>query len=109
MFIQCNAIRRRKMNKKTRALWNGKTLAESDSVEIIEGNVYFPPDSINSEYFKESNTHTTCPWKGLANYYTLEVDGKQNEDAAWYYPSPKEAAKQITGYVAFWKGVKVES
>ena len=97
------------MNRKTRALLNGKILAESDSVEIVEGNVYFPPDSINSEYFKESNTHTTCPWKGLANYYTLEVDGKQNEDAAWYYPSPKEAAKQITGYVAFWKGVKVES
>ena len=97
------------MNKKTRALWNGKILAESDSVEIIEGNVYFPPDSINREYFKESNTHTTCPWKGLANYYTLEVDGKQNEDAAWFYPSPKEAAKHITGYVAFWKGVKVES
>lgn len=97
------------MNKKTRALWNGKILAESDSVEIIEGNVYFPPDSINNEYFKESNTHTTCPWKGLANYYTLEVDGKQNEDAAWYYPAPKEAAKHITGYVAFWKGVKVES
>ena len=97
------------MNKKTRASWNGKVLAESDSVEIVEGNVYFPPGSINREYFKESNTHTTCPWKGLANYYTLEVDGKQNEDAAWYYPSPKEAAKQITGYVAFWKGVKVES
>ena len=97
------------MNKKTRALWNGKVLAESQSVEIVEGNVYFPPDSINREYFKESNTHTTCPWKGLANYYTLEVDGKQNEDAAWYYPSPKEAANHITGYVAFWKGVTVES
>ena len=97
------------MDKKARVLWNGKVLAESDRVEIVEGNVYFPPDSINSEYFKESDTHTTCPWKGLANYYTLEVDGKQNEDAAWYYPSPKEAAKHITGYVAFWKGVTVES
>ena len=97
------------MNKTTKAVWKGKVLAASENIEIVEGNVYFPPDSIIREYFKESDTHTTCPWKGLASYYDIEVDNKVNKDAAWYYSSPKEAANHIKGYVAFWKGVEIES
>lgn len=93
----------------SKATWNGAVLAQSDNCQVVEGNYYFPPDSINKEYFKNSDTHTTCFWKGQASYYTIEVDGQQNKDAAWYYPDPKEKAKNITGYVAFWKGVKVES
>ncbi len=92
-----------------KAIWNGTVLAESDKCEVVESNQYFPPDSINKQYFKESTTHTTCPWKGVASYYTIEVDGQQNKDAAWYYPTAKEKAKNIEGYVAFWKGVKVEA
>jgi uncharacterized protein (DUF427 family) len=91
-----------------RAIWNGAVLAESDKCEVVEGNQYFPADSINKQYFKESSTHTTCPWKGVASYYTIEVDGQQNQDAAWYYPTAKDKAKNIEGYVAFWRGVKVE-
>jgi len=91
-----------------KAIWNGAVLAESDNCEVVEGNQYFPPESINKEYFKPSSTHTTCPWKGVASYYTIEVDGQQNADAAWYYPEPKDAAKQIKDHVAFWRGVKVE-
>lgn len=90
-----------------KATWNGKILAESDDTIVIEGNHYFPEDSIRKEFFANSNTHTTCPWKGLASYYSLKVDGKENPDAAWYYPEPKEAAKVIKGRVAFWKGVEV--
>lgn len=91
-----------------KAIWNGTVLAESDKCEVVENNQYFPADSINEQYFKDSNTHTTCPWKGTASYYTIEVDGQQNKDAAWYYPEAKDKAKNIEGYVAFWKGVKVE-
>ncbi len=91
-----------------KAIWNGAVLAESDRCEVVEGNQYFPPDAINAQYFKDSSTHTTCPWKGVASYYTIEVDGQTNKDAAWYYPDPKDAAKNIKGYIAFWKGVKVE-
>ncbi|NJN23753.1 MAG: DUF427 domain-containing protein [Acaryochloridaceae cyanobacterium RL_2_7] len=91
----------------TQAIWNNTVLADSDQCVVIEGNSYFPPDSINPEFFKSSDTHTTCPWKGVASYYTLEVNGQSNPDAAWYYPQCKEAAKDIEGYVAFWKGVKV--
>jgi uncharacterized protein (DUF427 family) len=91
-----------------KAIWNGAVLAKSDKCEVVEGNQYFPPDAINKQYFKESNTHSSCPWKGVASYYTIEVDGQQNKDAAWYYPTAKEKAKNIEGYVAFWKGVKVE-
>jgi uncharacterized protein (DUF427 family) len=91
-----------------KAIWNGAVLAESDKCEVVEGNQYFPPDAINKQYFKESNTHSTCPWKGVASYYTIEVDGQQNKDAAWYYPTAKDRAKNIEGYIAFWKGVKVE-
>ncbi|ACB52087.1 DUF427-containing protein [Crocosphaera subtropica ATCC 51142] len=90
------------------AIWNGVILAESNQCEMVEGNYYFPPDSINKQYFKESDTHTTCFWKGQASYYTIEVNGQENKDAAWYYPTPKEKAQNIKDYVAFWKGVQIE-
>ena len=90
-----------------KAIWNGKTMAESNNTIVIEGNHYFPSSSINKQYFKDSNKHTVCPWKGTASYYTLEVEGQQNEAAAWYYPEPKEAASAIKNHVAFWKGVKI--
>jgi uncharacterized protein (DUF427 family) len=91
-----------------KAVWNNVVLAESDQTIVVEGNHYFPPDAINREYFTESGTHTTCPWKGIASYYSVQVDGQTNKDAAWYYPTPKDAAKQIANYVAFWKGVQVK-
>ncbi|MEX0721555.1 MAG: DUF427 domain-containing protein [Balneolaceae bacterium] len=91
-----------------KALWNDKILAESDDTKVVESNHYFPPESIKKEYFKESDHHSTCPWKGEASYYTIEVDGVTNENAAWFYPEPKEAASQIKDHVAFWNGVKVE-
>jgi uncharacterized protein (DUF427 family) len=91
-----------------RAIWNGAVIAESDRTEGVEGNQYFPPESIKQEYFQESSTHTTCGWKGVASYYNVVVDGQVNQDAAWYYPTPKDAAKNIKGYIAFWRGVKVE-
>ena len=90
-----------------KAVWKGATLAESDRTEVVENNHYFPPDTIKSEYFKPSEKHTVCPWKGTASYYTVEVNGDRNPDAAWYYPTAKDAAKNIEGYVAFWKGVEV--
>jgi len=90
-----------------RAIWNDATLAESEHCESVEGNYYFPPETIDHRYFKASDTHTTCHWKGVASYYHLEVDGQINKDAAWYYPAPKDAAKNIAGYVAFWNGVQV--
>ena len=89
-------------------LGKGAVLAESNQCLEVEGNQYFPPDTIKAEHFKPSATHTVCPWKGTASYYDVEVGGKRNHDAAWFYPEPKPAAKQIKGYVAFWKGVKVE-
>ncbi|MFQ5612060.1 MAG: DUF427 domain-containing protein [Anaerolineae bacterium] len=92
-----------------KAIWNGAVLAESDETIVVEGNHYFPPDSINREYFRQNERHTVCPWKGTASYYDVEVDGKVNRSAAWYYPSPKSAAKNIKGYIAFWNGVKVVS
>jgi uncharacterized protein (DUF427 family) len=91
-----------------KAVWNGKLLAESNHTELVEGNVYFPPESIKREFFKESKTHTVCPWKGEASYYHIDVDGKVNVDAAWYYPNPKEKAKHLKNYVAFWRGVEVQ-
>ncbi len=90
-----------------KATWNGAVLAQSEDTVVVEGNHYFPVDSLNKELFVESPTHSNCPWKGIASYYSVSVDGKTNADAAWYYPEPKEAAKQIKGHVAFWKGVKV--
>jgi uncharacterized protein (DUF427 family) len=91
-----------------KATWEGAVLAESNATVEVEGNQYFPPDAIRNEYFKPSDAHTVCPWKGTASYYDVEVSGKRNAGAAWYYPEPKAAAKQIRGYVAFWKGVNVE-
>jgi uncharacterized protein (DUF427 family) len=91
-----------------KAIWNGATLAESDDTVVVEDNHYFPADSINAEYFTDSDTHSVCPWKGEASYKTLSVDGQLNQDAAWYYPSPKDAAANIKDYYAFWKGVSVE-
>ena len=90
-----------------KALFNDQVIAESDQTEVVEGNHYFPPESVHKEYLKESDQHTTCPWKGKASYYTLEVDGKTAQDAAWYYPEPKEAASTIKDYVAFYTS-KVE-
>jgi uncharacterized protein (DUF427 family) len=90
-----------------KAVWNGQVIAESDDIVKVEGNAYFPIDSVNKAYLKESSTHSVCPWKGTASYYSLHVGGKDNPDAAWYYPEPKDAAKEIKGRVAFWKGVAV--
>lgn len=90
-----------------RATWKGVTLAESDATVVVEGNHYFPPDTVNRSVMRDSATHTVCPWKGTASYLTVVVDGEENRDAAWYYPEPKDAAKQITGHVAFWRGVTV--
>jgi uncharacterized protein (DUF427 family) len=91
-----------------RAVWNGQVLAESDHTVRVEGNHYFPPDSLNTALLRPSSTRTVCPWKGTARYYTVTVDGKENKDAAWYYPSPRPAAAEIKDHVAFWHGVKVE-
>jgi uncharacterized protein (DUF427 family) len=91
-----------------KAIWNNQIIAESDQTLVIEGNHYFPPTAIKSDYFKPSQMHSSCPWKGQASYYSLEVDGESNKDAAWFYPEAKPAAREIQGYVAFWKGVKVE-
>ena len=90
-----------------RALWNGAMIAESDDAVVIEGNYYFPPESVNWGFLTPSQTHSTCPWKGVASYYDILVDGKTNPDAAWYYPQPKAAAANIKDRVAFWKGVRV--
>jgi uncharacterized protein (DUF427 family) len=94
-----------------KAIWNGTVIAEApaNAVEIVENNVYFPPEAVHRRYLQSSDTHTVCGWKGTASYYSVAVDGQVNADAAWYYPQPKEAAKQIAGYIAFWHGVKVES
>lgn len=90
-----------------KATWNGAVLAESDETVVVEGNHYFPPDSLNRQYFADSDTHTVCSWKGTADYFSITVDGKTNSDAAWTYPHPKPAAAEIAGYVAFWRGVSV--
>lgn len=89
------------------AIWNGKVIAETDSFETVEGNIYFPPGSIRPEYFTPSSTTTVCPWKGTAHYYNVVVDGVENRDAAWYYPDPKPAAANIKDHVAFWRRVEV--
>jgi uncharacterized protein (DUF427 family) len=90
-----------------KAIWNGSIIAESANTVVVEGNHYFPFDSVKPEFLRPSSTQTTCPWKGVASYHSLEVGGKTNPDAAWYYPSPKDAAKEIAGRLAFWKGVQV--
>ena len=89
------------------AIWNGEVLAESDQTILVEGNHYFPPNSISEEYFFESESHTICGWKGIASYYDIHVNGETNKNAAWYYPSPQPAAEKISGYIAFWHGVEV--
>lgn len=90
-----------------RATWNGTVIAESDDTVVVEGNHYFPRDSVRADFLRDSDTHTVCPWKGTASYFTLEVDGTTNPDAVWYYPEPKDAAMEITDRVAFWRGVEV--
>jgi len=90
-----------------KAIWKGQVIAESDDTIVIEGNHYFPPNDIKKEFFVDSEAHTTCPWKGLASYYTIKVNGDENPDAAWYYPEASDLAKQIEDYVAFWKGVEI--
>lgn len=92
-----------------KASWNGVVLAESDRCEVVEGNQYFPPDSLNREYFKPSDKTSFCPWKGTASYYTLDVNGETNRDAAWTYAEPKSAASNIANHVAFWRGVAIEN
>ncbi len=91
-----------------KAIWNNQVIAKSNDTIVVEGNHYFPEDAVNKGYLKSSDTHSVCPWKGKASYYRIEVDGKVNEDAAWYYPEPKEAAKQIKSRVAFWRGITIE-
>lgn len=91
-----------------KAIWNQTIIAESNDTIVVEGNHYFPPQAVNKDFLKDSPTHTHCPWKGEASYYSILANGKENKDAAWYYPEPKEAASQIKGYIAFWRGVKVE-
>ena len=90
-----------------RAIWNDEVIAESEDTVVIEANHYFPLDSVKREYLVESGTHTVCPWKGVASYYTLELGGRRNSDAAWYYPQPSRAVEKIRGRVAFWRGVKI--
>jgi uncharacterized protein (DUF427 family) len=90
-----------------KAVWNNQVIAESNDTIVVENNHYFPVESVNPEFLRNSDTHTVCPWKGLASYHTLVVDGKENKDAAWYYPEPKEAAANIKNYMAFWKGVQI--
>ncbi|MBC2844342.1 DUF427 domain-containing protein [Winogradskyella flava] len=92
-----------------KAIWNNEVIAESDDTVVIEGNHYFPHESIKKEFFKSSETHTVCPWKGTASYYTIKVAGKENPDAAWFYPEVSELAKGIENRVAFWRGVQVEN
>src|ERR1700744_2316885 len=91
-----------------KATWNGKIIAESETTEMVEGNIYFPESSLKREFFRPSSTISTCPWKGQARYYSLLVDGQENQDAAWYYPDPKPAARNVKNHVAFWRGVEVE-
>jgi uncharacterized protein (DUF427 family) len=91
-----------------KAVWNGTVIAESDDTVVVENNHYFPANSIKKEYFKNSESHSTCPWKGVASYYTITVDGEENKDAAWYYPEVGELARTIKGMIAFWKGVQIE-
>ena len=91
-----------------RAIWNETVVAESNRCAVVEGNQYFPPDAVKREFLRESQTHTVCGWKGTASYYDVVVNGQTNKDAAWYYPGTKPAADNVKGYIAFWKGVKVE-
>jgi uncharacterized protein (DUF427 family) len=93
---------------RVRAVWNGAVLADSDDTVVVEGNHYFPPESVNWQYFTRSSAHTVCPWKGIASYHTVVVDGVENRDAAWFYSHPSPLARRVKGRVAFWHGVFVE-
>jgi uncharacterized protein (DUF427 family) len=90
-----------------KAVWNGQTLAESETYETVEGNIYFPDEAVKREFLRPSSTTSSCPWKGQARYYTIVVDGQENQDAAWYYPDPKPAARNVKHHIAFWRGVEV--
>ena len=90
-----------------KAIWNDQVVAESDDTVVVEGNHYFRSEDVRAEFLEDSSANTTCPWKGIASYYDVVVDGKRNDDAAWYYPEPKDAAKEIRGRIAFWKDVRV--
>jgi uncharacterized protein (DUF427 family) len=92
-----------------KAIWNGIKIAESEHTLVVEGNYYFPMESLKKEFFRKSSSHTKCPWKGKASYYSIQIDGEVNRDAAWYYPDPKSAAKEIKDHVAFWRGVTITS
>ena len=91
-----------------KAMWNGQTVAESENFQTVEGNVYFPEETVNRQFLRPSSTSSSCPWKGQARYFTLLVDGQENPDAAWYYPDPKPAARQVKHHIAFWRGVEVQ-
>jgi uncharacterized protein (DUF427 family) len=103
-----NCVEREWARTMAKAVWNGKVIAESETTETVEGNVYFPESSVNREYLRASSTTSTCPWKGQARYYSLMVDGQENQDAAWYYPDPKPAARNVKNHMAFWRGVEIE-
>jgi uncharacterized protein (DUF427 family) len=92
-----------------KAIWNNKVIAQSDNTITLEGNQYFPPESIVKQYFNATDSHTTCPLKGVASYYDIDVDGEKNSEAAWYYANPKPGYEEISNYVAFWNGVKIEN
>jgi uncharacterized protein (DUF427 family) len=91
-----------------KAIWNNTVIAESDDIEMVEGNAYFPADSVKQEYFEKSESTSTCPWKGTAHYYNVVIDGDLNRDAAWYYPEPKKGAERVKDRIAFWRGVEIE-
>ncbi len=99
--------RLRTRGRNMKAVWNGEVIAQSDSTVVVEGNHYFPPDSVEKDHLEPSSTTTVCPWKGTAHYYNVAVAGQENRDAAWYYPDPKEAAAEIRNHIAFWRGVDV--
>ena len=92
-----------------RAVWNRTVIAQSDATIVVEGNHYFPPGAVKRDYLRESTTHTVCGWKGVASYYDIVVGDAVNRDAAWHYDTPEDAAKEISGYIAFWRGVTIES
>jgi uncharacterized protein (DUF427 family) len=111
MIIGCGAPQGKREKGATlmaKARWNGVTLAESEQCLVVEGNYYFPPEAVHREYLRESKAHSLCFWKGLASYYNLEVKGRTNRNAAWYYPHPSPFARRIKDYVAFWNGVEIE-
>ena len=106
-FALRNLLKRMQVVDMAKAVWNGQTLAESEKTEMVEGNLYFPEETVKREFLKTSSTTSSCPWKGQARYYTIIVDGQENPDAAWYYPDPKPAARNVKHHIAFWRGVEI--